>query len=135
MAALCIVLTAAAFAAPTDAPEADLATQPDPRLKIATAIEDGIRLLEANEHKQFIETYAHPDDLKKILDDKSIDELVKQFKGRNADQLLKVLQLIRRKMPKTSEDGEKAVFKLDGDVLPSKEIRFEKSGGLWYIRN
>ncbi|MEQ8786836.1 MAG: hypothetical protein RIC55_11080 [Pirellulaceae bacterium] len=135
MSILSMLLIVAALAAPDEAKPSDEVKTANPRLQVRTAIEDGIRLLEAKEFKTFIERYAHPMDLKKILKEKSVDELAKEFQESNAEKLLVVLQMIRRDTPEMSEDGRQAVFKLKAEGLPRDGIRYEKSGDFWYIRN
>lgn len=107
----------------------------DPRETLETARVEMIRLLEAEDYKGLIETFAHPEDLKKILDKRSIDEVAKNFKenGKGA-KLLKALKSIEGKQPEINETGDVARFKVDENA-PGGGITFAKFEGLWYIRN
>lgn len=109
--------------------------KPDPRENVDTAVKEAIRLVEAKEIATFIMQFAHPDDLKKILKGKTIEELAEQFSAQKSANLLLALKEIDGKKPELSEDGTQAMFKVDLKTAPGGRIVFQKSGKLWYIRN
>lgn len=109
--------------------------KPVPRENVDTAVKEAIRLVEAKEIATFIMQFAHPDDLKKILKGKTIEELAEQFSAQKSANLLLALKDIDGKKPELSEDGTQAMFKVDLKTAPGGRIVFQKSGKLWYIRN
>jgi hypothetical protein len=110
-------------------------TLPDPREKVDTAISEIIRLVEAREYATFIQKYAPPDDLKKILANKSLDELVKEFAQKNAARLIKVLRATRGLTPIVEENATKVTYHFKEPIDGKESIIFIKIGKFWYIQN
>lgn len=111
---------------------------PDPREKISTAIDEGIRLLEAKEHLEFVKKFAHPDDIKELLDNEglSLEELAEKFGEKGAAELLAVLKYVKANGPPSyNEQKTKATFSIDKAEFRQKTLQFEKKGSYWYVRN
>jgi len=107
----------------------------DPRENLISAITDAIFLLENKKYQSFIEKYALPEDLEKILKKESMDELVENFSKGKAQKVLNALKLAKELTPKFEENGSKAIF-LKNDVGGmSKDMVFKKVDKLWYIAN
>lgn len=123
-----VVLSLAGWAAADDA-------KPDPREKLDTAIPEAIRLLEAKEHLKFIKTFVSPDELKKITEKGSIEDLAKSFGEKKADRLLKILGAIKDAKPTLSDDGKTATFDLKALPDSKGSISFLKVEKYWYIKN
>ncbi len=64
---------------------------PARREQLATAIPEGIRLLEATEFESFLKCFVPPADLKRITEETSLAEFAKTFGQRKAPRLLEVL--------------------------------------------
>lgn len=99
-----------------------------------------IRLLETGEIKAFIETYAHPDDLRKIQEKESIDKLVEGFKKEKAEKLLVLFKALKGAKPELTDDGKTATYQIPkeaegGEDIPRKPLVFARVGDRWYIRN
>ncbi|MCR9115567.1 MAG: hypothetical protein NXI22_01295, partial [bacterium] len=110
----------------------------NPQENVTTAVDEGIRLLEKTEYVTFVKNFAHPDDLKKILNDESItiEALAEKFANKNAKSLLTALKNVKTLgEPMYNEDKTKATWKLTVDDFPQETLVFEKQNGLWYLRN
>ena len=107
----------------------------DPRENLVSAITDAIYLLENKEYQSFIEKYALPEDLEKILTKKPISELVEDFSGEKAEKVLEALKLASELEPKFDESGTKATFSKNDVGGMSKDIVFKKVDKYWYIAN
>ncbi|RLD80914.1 MAG: hypothetical protein DRJ10_06820 [Bacteroidetes bacterium] len=107
----------------------------NPRENLVSAISDAIQLLENKNYQSFIEKYAMPEDLEKILKRESMDELVESFSDGKAEKVLNALKLASELEPKYDESGNKAIFS-KGDVGGmSKDMVFRKVDKYWYIAN
>lgn len=111
-------------------PSRKLSKSPDTGLK--KQIGEMITLLETGDLVKFIKTYAHPDDLEKILGEESIEEIAKDFSRKKAQLLLQSLTEALDDEPEFNEDKTRAVFKAVGTSRP---VILESVGQQWYIRN
>lgn len=127
LAAVCgfTALTSTATAAPAA----------DPRAKLDTAIDEGIRLLEDEEYIKFVKMFVPPDELKKITEKRSIEEFAEGFGEKNAPRLKKVLKSIKGSEPTIDDDGKMATYELKEAVGSKKTISFVKIDKLWYLKN
>jgi hypothetical protein len=107
----------------------------DPREKLETAIPEGIRLLEAKEHKTFLQKFAAPDDLARFTRKLSLEELARQFGKDKAVVLLKILRSVKGKKPTIEAKGKKATFKHNVKGAGKESISFVKVDKFWYIQN
>ena len=107
----------------------------DPRENLTSAINDAIHLLENKEYQSFIEKYAMPEDLEKILNKESMDDLVKGFADGKAEKVLNALKLARELNPEYDESGNKATFLKDDVGGMSKDMVFKKVDKFWCIAN
>ena len=84
-----------------------------------------------------IREFANPKDLKKILEDNSLETVAARFGIRKADELLRILKLARGVEPQFSESGTRATFfiktDLDQQAGGKDTIAFEKVERRWYI--
>ena len=107
----------------------------DSRENLSSAINDAIHLLENKEYQAFIEKYAMPEDLEKILKRESMGDLVENFSDGKAEKVLNALKFARELEPKYDDSGNKATF-LKGEVGGmSKNMVFKKVDKYWYIAN
>ena len=111
----------------------------DPRSGLRTTIDEAIRLLEAKDYLAMIREFANPKDLKKILENKSLETVAARFGIRKADELLRILKLARGVEPQFDESGTRATFSiktdLDQQAGGKDKIAFEKVERRWYIHN
>ena len=111
----------------------------DPRSGLPSTIDEAIRLLETKDYLTMIREFANPKDLKKILEDKSLETVAARFGIRKADELLRILKLARGVEPQFAESGTRATFfiktDLDQQAGAKDKIAFEKVDRRWYIHN
>jgi hypothetical protein len=108
--------------------------QSDPRERLETAIEEGIRLLEKKEYLKFLTTLADPAALAKRRD--TPEEFAAEFAEDGAERLLAMLKRIRTAKPAMSADGNTATYQLDpAPERGPRTLRWEKIGKYWYIAN
>ena len=108
-------------------------TLADPRESIESAIIDCISLLENKEYEALLSKYVYPDDLEKILKDKSMDELIKSFSKGKAERLLKALKFAKTQEIEYKENNTVGVIQLGEGFKGPDEIVFIKKDKLWYI--
>lgn len=135
---LAITLSYPIFAA--DAPKPAEPAKPADAAKamesLDTAIPYGIKLLETGEFKQFIESFASPDDIKKMNEGPGVAEVAKRFGTGQSAVLIKVLNGIKGTKPTMSEDGKTATYPLPAGVVEfKKDITFVRIGAQWYIKD
>jgi len=109
--------------------------QVNPREKLATALPEMIRQLEAKEYKSFVEQFAPPQVVKGITAEKPIDDFAKDFGKELAGDLLKALQAVKDAKPEMSDEGKKATFPLKDAIAGKKSLIFTKIEKYWYISN
>ena len=113
----------------------------NPQAKIESAVAEAIRLLEAREHKTFLQKFIEPDALAKMREETeergedALDHLLKQFVPVKSETLLKALKSIKDATPSYENDGNKAVFKLEEGPYTKGHISFRRVDGLWYLEN
>jgi hypothetical protein len=105
----------------------------NPQAKIETSIIDCISLLENKEYQTVITRYADPEDLKAMLKDKSMDELVAKFAEKKAERMLKALKTAKEKEIEYEENGTIGVIKLGEVESGPDHFTFKNLDGLWYI--
>ena len=106
----------------------------DPRERLETAIEEGIRLLDKKEYATFLSMFVAPDMLARRRD--TLEEFAAEFAGGKADRLLAVLKQIRTAKPTMNPESTQAIYEL----TPAPErgpssLRWNKIGKFWYIAN
>lgn len=107
--------------------------KPDPQEKLETAIPEAIRLLEKKDYATLLKNFVAPDDLKKVTENKSLDEFAKAFGESHADKLLTMLKSVKDAKPEMEEKGTKATYKSkEPNGMP---LVFQKVGKRWYIQN
>jgi hypothetical protein len=133
-----LILALALFTVvPAFAAEDAAASDTKPTESLETAIPHIVKLLEARDYKAFIETYANPDDLKKILEEKSVDEIAKSLGDGKARELIAFFKAIQGAKPKLEDNDNKATFEIPENfkaTLP-RPLVFIRIGTRWYIKN
>ena len=84
---LLVLLTLAAPAIDQDAADAS-----QPQAALATAIPHALALIESKQYEKFIRQYAVPSQLKKVLKQKTLDEIVRGFAKDHAARILLILK-------------------------------------------
>lgn len=116
-------------------PSAIRAEEPkaDPQASLESALPELIRLLEAKEYTQLLKTWLAPDDLARLEKEPGLDVVAKGLGGEKADRLHKVLKEAKKMQPRLSEGGELATYVFPNMEFP--DLRFQKVGKRWYIKN
>ena len=129
---LVVSLSLLLVAAATAAPAPDVKT--DPHESLETLITEGIRLVEAKEYVKLIEFLVSPEELAKMkVKKETIEDIAKEFGGKKADVLLKVLKQIKTQKPTLSGEGTKATYKLKEIDGAGPEISFKRIEKQWYL--
>jgi hypothetical protein len=108
---------------------------PERREQLATAIPEGIRLLEAKEFESFLKSFVPPEDLKRITEETSLAEFAKTFGQRKAPRLLEVLTEIKDEKPVFGKNETEATYTLKKEIGGKKSLTFVMIDKYWYIRN
>lgn len=95
----------------------------------------GIKLIEEKKYEELIKAVASPEDIKKILERVTMEELVAGFKDRNAEELLEVLKQVKGKAPTFNEAKDEATFKLEPAVGSHDQMMFRLIESKWYLQN
>lgn len=107
----------------------------DPREKLETAIPHAISMLTKKKYLPFLKQFVPPDDLKKIQQRISLEDLAKSFGERKAELLLQMLRAVKDQKPVYNEKKNQATFKIDKKINRRDSITFKKVGTFWYIKN
>lgn len=113
----------------------DAADTSQPQTALATAIPHALALIESKQYEKFIRQYAVPSQLKKVLKQKTLDEIVRGFAKDHAARILLILKQIQEKQPSINTAGTVAEYPTDVKNFSRKKVVFEKIGGLWYLQN
>ena len=108
---------------------------PDPRAELKTAVPYAIELLKNKDYQQFIEKFAHPDQLKRVLDQREMKRIVGDFSKEKSKTTLAAFMKIKDATPTMRDEGNEAVFLVDLPDSPIKEIVFVRTDGTWFLRN
>lgn len=99
-------------------------------------IPEAIRLLEAKEYGAFLETMMAPEDLAKVMEEKTFVEFAARFGEKKAASLLAILKTVKDRKPLISGDGNLATYSLPVELdAPKNMLTFERIDGRWFIRN
>ena len=105
----------------------------NPQKHLNNQVQEMIVMLEEEKFKEFILTYAHPEDLEKMMDDEgSIEELADEFSGGKSMAMLKFLKDALKTDPKFNDDKTTGIYYPASSHMPMK---LERIGTNWYIRN
>jgi len=110
-------------------------TNTNPQKDIKTAVSYAIKLLETDQHETMLKKFIDPKTVANITKDLGFEVVVKKFKKKKADELLKVLKSVENKTPEYNDDKTEATFKLEEGISHKKTMEFKKFGDLWYIAN
>ena len=118
------------------APAVSLTTA-DPREDLDAFIPHAVSLLESKQYRKALEALIEPETLKGILEKekKSLEEFAIWFGTEKAPRLLDMLRAIRGTKPELSDEGTKAIFRLEEPVNGRRSIRFMKTGKHWSVVN
>lgn len=107
----------------------------DSREKLETAIPDAIKMLKEKKYAAFLNKFAKPDDLEKILKRVTIDEFAKKFGEGKAENLLAMLNAVKNVKPSYNEDKTMATYQIEKKISNRDKITFQKVEKYWYIKN
>lgn len=127
------LLILALLAVPADAQSAE--AEANPQAALSTAIPHALTLIEGKQYEKFIRQYAVPAELKKILKQKTMDELVRGFAKDHAEKITLILNRIGSEKPHFSANGTVAEYPVEIKNFSQKKLVFEKISGRWYLRN
>lgn len=108
--------------------------QPDPRRKPATALKEGIRLLERKEHAEFMQKYMSPiqvDRAKQRFG--TLERAMAEF-GRQGgfETALKAFLAAVKVEPTFYDAGTRANYAFDAPIGGEQRLQLRKIDGLWY---
>lgn len=122
----------------TSVPDAATARQQtDPRSQVTAAVRDAIRLLEANQHLDFIKKYMRPSELERqVAKFGSPENVAAEFvKQQRAPLMLKALQAALKLEPVFDSDGTRARYSFPAPIGGESALTLQKIGDRWYIRD
>jgi hypothetical protein len=116
--------SSSATPAPTNVDPPDLGTPHD-------VIEHMIALLEGQRYDKLFQTYVDPEDLHKLLEGKSLREVIDTFVHEDkARDLMRILLVARTMRPVIDAEHHTAEYDIE-----DKTIHFREVNGRWYIMN
>ncbi len=117
-------------------PFAATAQADEPPSDLTKAVAAAIKLLEAEQYEKFITTHAHPGELNKLLQTRTLEELVRKVAKNKGKHLVAALKQTQSLEPKLSESGKKATYLIKIPNRTAKQsMVFEKVDDIWRIRN
>jgi hypothetical protein len=141
--AACVVCLAAAVSAAATAagprpqsqpaatrPATSPSTRPTPAALTAT-LNEAIELIESKKHEELIRLLVEPKELDRWLKQTTMEQVIDNFKGRKAEDLLLILKQVRGGAPVIDREGRRATYKLTGAVR--QDVDFVKVGEKWYL--
>lgn len=131
-----VVVAVSALATLCMAGPAAAPAKPHPCAELETALPHGIRLLEAKNHRAFLEDFCPPEVLEEMVQrDGGMDRVVNNFAKHSAGILLLVLKSVQTQQPSMSGDGDTATYTVTVEESPRDELQFIRIDGRWYIDN
>lgn len=113
----------------------DPADTPDSRSELPSAIAHARQLLQDEKYALFLDQFAIPAELKRLVESRDLQDVASAFAKEKAGPLLAVLQQIEQIEPELSEDGTRAEYAVKIKNFSRQRIVFQKIDGLWYLRN
>lgn len=121
-------------AATTTTAAPPLPASADPTTRVQAVLPHWIELLERGDDATFIDEAVVPEELAKVLDGKSKDELVTTFREDKHKGVLKMLRAIRGAAPtKVRQEQDRAIVTYD--LNGEKGVTFVVVGASVYIKN
>jgi hypothetical protein len=108
--------------------------QPDPRREPATALKEGIRLLEKKNQAEFMQKCMAPIEVDRAKQRfGSLERAVAEF-GRQGrfETALKAFRAAAKVRPTFYDDGTRANFVFDAPIGGEQRLQLRKVNGLWY---
>jgi len=121
-----------------EAPAANTALAPDPRLDVSTALPEAVRLLIAKDYLGYLKEFTPPSqaDNMGMTVDQLAEKLVQSPQTSDSlARLLAILLAVKDQKPTQDPTGTIVTFTLNPPIDDQKEIDFVKENGLWYIKN
>jgi hypothetical protein len=103
-----------------------------PEEELIQAMDEAIRLAEADSIRALFEEFTPPDDLARIDSVGGFNQVMHQFKIFKLDfvRALKESQTIQ---PEFNEDTTKATYEVVEVEVPGHKVKFQKIGDRWYF--
>ncbi len=110
----------------------ELKSPATPEEELILAMDEAIRLVEADSLRAMFEKFTPPDDLARIDSAGVIDQVLNQFNIFKLDfvRALKESQTIQ---PEFNEDTTKAIYEVVEVEVPGHKVKFQKIEGRWYF--
>lgn len=111
-----------------------LGQQPDPRREPATALKEGIRLLERREHEEFMQKYMSPTQVDRAKQRfGTLERAMVEFARQGGFEIaLKAFQAAVKVQPTLYDDGTRANYVFDAPIGGEQRLQLRKLDGLWY---
>ena len=129
-----LLATAVAIAVVALAPLVQAVQTPNPRTQPELAVKQGIRLLEAGKHAEFLKTFARPSELEELTAKRSIDDVAAEFGEKRAPDFLAALRAAATMKPTVSAEGTRAEYNFEKPFGRERRISMAKIGEFWYFR-
>ena len=126
--------SAVAIAVVVLAPLVQAVQAPNPRTQPETAVKEGIRLLEAGKHAEFLKTFARPSEVEEQLAKTSMDKAAAEFGEKRAPDILAALRAASTMKPTLSAEGTRAEYTFEKPFGRERKISMVKIGEFWYFR-
>lgn len=107
----------------------------DPPAELTATIDNALDLLAKKDYEQYLKQFAHPEDLKKILKTRTMDELVRLLAKGKAETMIAALKQVKEKKPVLRVSGSVAEYSVDVPNQAKTKMIFAKVGERWYLRN
>lgn len=106
-----------------------------PKLEPAAVLTHMAQLMEANKVQEFVETYAAPDDMKRMLErGMTMEKLVERFDEKRRAELVEVLQEAAKQEP-TFNEARDEVSWANGTGKGPSELKLKLIDGRWYLKD
>ncbi|MCC7395573.1 MAG: hypothetical protein IT455_00740 [Planctomycetes bacterium] len=94
-----------------------------------------MQLLEAGKAREFVETYAAPDDLARLIEGgRTLDDLAARFTGERLQTLLAVLDSVSKAEPEWNQTRDEVKWPNTTGDGP-KEVKLKLVDGRWYLKD
>ena len=111
------------------------ATGADMPPSLEATIAEGITLLEEKKYEAFLNRFPVPEELTQMRKNRSLEELARTFAKEHAVRLLGMLQQIKTKTPKLSDEGRTAEYDVQWKNFSKHKLVFLKISDRWYLHN
>jgi hypothetical protein len=102
---------------------------------VKEAIKQAAQVLEAGDHKKFVENFFPESELARATSEEGLETLAVRLKEHPemAGKMVADLKALASLTPEMNAENTTATFELNAQTPPARTIRFEKQGGTWRL--